>query len=111
MQKQKEKIHFLGLFSDGGVHSHLDHLKGLLDMTTKYNCPGVFVHGFTDGRDVDPKSGVSYLQKLSQKLKSTNSKLASITGRYFAMDRDKDGKGLRKLTMRLLMVKVTQAGV
>ena len=95
-QTEGKNIHFLGLLSDGGVHSHLDHLKGLLDMTTKYNCPGVFVHGFTDGRDVDPKSGVSYIEKLSQKLKSTNSKLASITGRYFAMDRDKRWERVKK---------------
>ena len=60
-QTEGKNIHFLGLLSDGGVHSHLDHLEGLLDMSTKYNCPGVFVHGFTDGRDVDPKSGVSYI--------------------------------------------------
>lgn len=95
-QTEGKNIHFLGLLSDGGVHSHLDHLKGLLDMTTKYNCPGVFVHGFTDGRDVDPKSGLSYIEKLSKKLKSTNSKLASITGRYFAMDRDKRWERVKK---------------
>jgi len=91
-----KNIHFLGLLSDGGVHSHLDHLEGLLDMSTKYNCPGVFVHGFTDGRDVDPKSGVSYIEKLSKKLKSTNAKFASITGRYFAMDRDKRWERVKK---------------
>ena len=95
-QTEGKNIHFLGLISDGGVHSHLDHLEGLLDMSTKYNCPGVFVHGFTDGRDVDPKSGVSYIEKLSQKLRSTKAKLASITGRYFAMDRDKRWERIKK---------------
>ena len=95
-QKEGKNIHFLGLLSDGGVHSHLDHLDGLLDMSTKYNCPGVFVHGFTDGRDVDPKSGVSYIEKISHKLRSTNAKLASIIGRYFAMDRDKRWERVKK---------------
>ena len=53
-ERQNKNVHFLGLLSDGGVHSHLDHLEGLLEMASKYNCPGVYVHGFTDGRDVDP---------------------------------------------------------
>ena len=91
-----KNIHFLGLLSDGGVHSHLDHLEGLLEMATKYDCPGVFVHGFTDGRDVDPKSGVEYIQKLSQKLNIANAKLASIIGRYYAMDRDKRWERVKK---------------
>lgn len=88
-QNKEKNIHFLGLLSDGGVHAHLDHLEGLLEMTTKYNCPNVFVHGFTDGRDVDPKSGAGYIQKLLTKLDAIGGKLASITGRYYAMDRDK----------------------
>ena len=95
-QNEDKNIHFLGLLSDGGVHAHLNHLEGLLEMTTKYNCPGVFVHGFTDGRDVDPKSGVGYIQKLSQRLKSTGAKIASITGRYYAMDRDKRWERVKK---------------
>ncbi len=95
-QNQEKNIHFLGLLSDGGVHSHLDHLEGLLDMTAKYNCPQVFVHGFTDGRDVDPISGAKYLQKLSQKLDQTKAKLATITGRYYAMDRDKRWERVKK---------------
>ena len=95
-QNENKDVHFLGLLSDGGVHAHLDHLKGLLEMTSKYNCPGVFVHGFTDGRDVDPKSGSLYIQKLSQKLKTTGAKIASITGRYYAMDRDKRWERIKK---------------
>ena len=95
-QDQGRNIHFLGLLSDGGVHSHLDHLEGLLEMSTKYDCPGVFVHGFTDGRDVDPKSGAGYLEKLSQKLDQTKAKLATITGRYYAMDRDKRWERVKK---------------
>ena len=95
-QDQGKNVHFLGLLSDGGVHAHLDHLEGLLEMSTKYDCPGVFVHGFTDGRDVDPKSGAGYLQKLSQKLDQTKAKLATITGRYYAMDRDKRWERVKK---------------
>ena len=67
-QTQRKNVHFLGLLSDGGVHAHLDHLEGLLEMAAQYDVTQVFIHGFTDGRDVDPKSGVGYLQKLSQKL-------------------------------------------
>jgi 2,3-bisphosphoglycerate-independent phosphoglycerate mutase len=95
-QNQGKNLHFLGLLSDGGVHAHLDHLEGLLDMAAKYNCPQVFVHGFTDGRDVDPKSGGNYLKKLSQKLDQTRAKLATISGRYYAMDRDKRWGRIKK---------------
>ena len=95
-QNKRKSVHFLGLLSDGGVHAHLDHLEGLLEMATKYDCPGIFVHGFTDGRDVDPKSGVEYIQKLSQKLSIANAKLASIIGRYYAMDRDKRWERVKK---------------
>ena len=95
-QNKRKNVHFLGLLSDGGVHAHLDHLEGLLKMAAKYDCPGIFVHGFTDGRDVDPKSGVEYIQKLSQKLSIANAKLASITGRYYAMDRDKRWERVKK---------------
>ena len=95
-QNKRKNVHFLGLLSDGGVHAHLDHLEGLLEMAAKYDCPGIFVHGFTDGRDVDPKSGVEYIQKLSQKLSIANAKLASITGRYYAMDRDKRWERVKK---------------
>ena len=95
-QNEEKNVHFLGLLSDGGVHAHLDHLEGLLEMSSQYNCPGVFVHGFTDGRDVDPKSSSGYLQKLSQKLETTGAKIASITGRYYAMDRDKRWERVKK---------------
>ncbi len=95
-QNEDKNIHFLGLLSDGGVHAHLDHLESLLEMPSKYSGPRVFVHGFTDGRDVDPKSGAGFIQKLSQKLKSTGAKIASITGRYYAMDRDKRWDRVKK---------------
>jgi 2,3-bisphosphoglycerate-independent phosphoglycerate mutase len=106
-QDQGKNVHFLGLLSNGGVHAHLDHLEGLLEMSTKYDCPGVFVHGFTDGRDVDPKSGAGYLQKLSQKLDQTKAKLATITGRYYAMDRDKRWERVKKAYDALVHAKGT----
>ena len=95
-KKAGKKVHFLGLLSDGGVHSHLDHLEALLEMCAKFDCPNVFVHGFTDGRDVDPKSGKGYIERLEKKLNATGSKLASITGRYYAMDRDKRWDRIKK---------------
>ncbi|WP_445736311.1 2,3-bisphosphoglycerate-independent phosphoglycerate mutase [Mariniflexile sp.] len=82
-------VHFLGLLSDGGVHSHIDHLFGLLDAANDFGLKNTYVHAFTDGRDVDPKSGLGFLTQLEYHLKNTNSKLATVTGRYFAMDRDK----------------------
>lgn len=82
-------LHFIGLVSDGGVHSHIDHLKALCDYAKEANVPEYAVHAFTDGRDTDPKSGLHFLQDLDKHLQHTNGTLASITGRYYAMDRDK----------------------
>ncbi|GAA3609913.1 2,3-bisphosphoglycerate-independent phosphoglycerate mutase [Flavivirga amylovorans] len=82
-------VHFLGLLSDGGVHSHINHLFGLLDAANDFGLTKTFVHAFTDGRDVDPKSGYGFLSELESHLEKTNGKLASVTGRYYAMDRDK----------------------
>ena len=65
--KGRKKLHFLGLISDGGVHSHLDHLEALMEMATRFNLTDIFVHGFTDGRDVDPRSGYSYVETLEKK--------------------------------------------
>ncbi len=84
-----KKVHFLGLVSDGGVHSHTSHLRGLIDATQEYGLKNVFVHAFTDGRDVDPKSGISYIQDLEKYIENTSVKIASLIGRYYAMDRDK----------------------
>ena len=84
-----KKVHFLGLVSDGGVHSHIEHLKGLIDATQEFGLEKVFIHAFTDGRDVDPKSGVLHISALENHIKNTTAKLASIVGRYYAMDRDK----------------------
>jgi len=82
-------LHFLGLVSDGGVHSHITHLFGLLDAAKNHDLKNVFVHAFTDGRDVDPKSGYGFISELQDHLNKTGGKLASVTGRYYSMDRDK----------------------
>lgn len=82
-------LHLLGLVSDGGVHSHTSHLRGLIDTTQEFGLQKVFVHAFTDGRDVDPKSGQKYLQDLENYIATTTVKIASVIGRYYAMDRDK----------------------
>ena len=81
-------VHFLGLLSDGGVHAHTSHLRGLIDATQEFGLDKVFVHAFTDGRDVDPKSGAAYLEKFTNYIASTSAKLATVIGRYYAMDRD-----------------------
>jgi 2,3-bisphosphoglycerate-independent phosphoglycerate mutase len=86
---ENKKIHFIGLVSDGGVHSHIDHLKGLISIAHEYAITKLFVHAFTDGRDTDPKGGYEFLKDLIAHMKSTTGKLASIVGRYYAMDRDK----------------------
>ncbi|WP_283636028.1 2,3-bisphosphoglycerate-independent phosphoglycerate mutase [Aquaticitalea lipolytica] len=88
-KSNNKPVHFLGLLSDGGVHSHIDHLFGLLDAAEDYGVQNTFVHAFTDGRDVDPKSGFGFVTALEEHIKNSNTKLASITGRYYAMDRDK----------------------
>ncbi|HOZ75346.1 MAG TPA: 2,3-bisphosphoglycerate-independent phosphoglycerate mutase [Flavobacterium sp.] len=82
-------VHLLGLVSDGGVHSHINHLKGLIDATHDFGLEKVFVHAFTDGRDVDPKSGTGFIGDIVNHCKGTSVKLASVVGRYYAMDRDK----------------------
>ena len=83
-----KKVHFIGLLSDGGVHSHIDHLKGLTAMAAEKGLKDVFVHAFTDGRDTDPKGGIQYLKELQAHLEKTTGKVASVIGRYYAMDRD-----------------------
>ena len=86
---ENKKIHFIGLVSNGGVHSHINHLKGLLTIAHKNQVKNIFVHAFTDGRDCSPTSGMNFIQELQSHIDKTTGKLASITGRYWAMDRDK----------------------
>jgi 2,3-bisphosphoglycerate-independent phosphoglycerate mutase len=84
-----KQVHFMGLLSDGGVHSLDKHLYYLCDMTMDYGLKNVFIHGFGDGRDTDPRSGIIYMQNLLDHLKKSNGRVASFIGRYYAMDRDK----------------------
>ena len=88
--KQNNKpLHLLGLVSDGGVHSHTSHLKAICDICKTKGLSAVYIHAFTDGRDTDPKSGLGYIEDLENHLKNSAGKIASISGRYYAMDRDK----------------------
>ena len=85
----KKQVHFFGLISDGGVHSLDKHLYALCDMTMDYGLKDVFIHGFGDGRDTDPRSGLGFMRNLINHIKNSNAKVASFVGRYYAMDRDK----------------------
>ncbi|MGI9546431.1 MAG: 2,3-bisphosphoglycerate-independent phosphoglycerate mutase, partial [Flavobacteriaceae bacterium] len=88
--KEKDvSVHLLGLVSDGGVHSHINHLKGLIDVSNQFGMQKTYVHAFTDGRDVDPKSGKAFLEDITAYARERNASLASVVGRYYAMDRDK----------------------
>lgn len=87
-KNHNKKVHFIGLVSDGGVHSHIEHLKALCSIAAGKGLKQVYVHAFTDGRDTDPKGGVGYLQNLETHMSRTTGELASIVGRYYAMDRD-----------------------
>lgn len=88
-RSKNKKIHLIGLVSDGGVHAHIDHLLGLIEIFNVSDIPAVYVHAFTDGRDTDPLSGKTHLKKLQEKCESTkNTKISSVVGRYYAMDRD-----------------------
>lgn len=91
-----KQVHFMGLVSDGGVHSHIDHLKALCSMTQEQGLEKVFVHAFTDGRDTDPKSGAAFLTELENHIQHTPARIASVIGRYYAMDRDKRWERVKK---------------
>lgn len=82
-------LHLMGLVSDGGVHSHINHLKAIVDRCHSEGLKNVAVHAFTDGRDTDPKSGLGFIGDLQQHLNRTTGRIATVSGRYFAMDRDK----------------------
>jgi 2,3-bisphosphoglycerate-independent phosphoglycerate mutase len=84
----KKPLHLLGLVSDGGVHSHINHLKAILSLCAEKELEEVYIHAFTDGRDCDPKSGLAFIKELDDHAKKTTGKIATITGRYYAMDRD-----------------------
>ena len=89
-------LHLMGLCSDGGVHAHVDHLIALCQEAQKAGLTRIYIHAFTDGRDTDPKSGLGYLQYLSRALKGNPAQIASVIGRYYAMDRDKRWERVKK---------------
>ena len=86
--ENNKTVHLIGLVSDGGVHSHITHLKGLITAAGNAGVTNLFVHAFTDGRDTDPKSGLGFIKEIEAHLKHNTGRLASVTGRYYAMDRD-----------------------
>ncbi|HMK18294.1 MAG TPA: 2,3-bisphosphoglycerate-independent phosphoglycerate mutase [Chitinophagaceae bacterium] len=88
-KKNNKPLHLLGLVSNGGVHSHIEHLKALTDVCKNEKLSEVFIHAFTDGRDCDPKSGLGFIKELQEHLNGSVGKIASVSGRYYAMDRDK----------------------
>lgn len=94
-KSNNKKVHFIGLVSNGGVHSHINHLKGLISAAKANDCENVFVHAFTDGRDCDPKSGLGFIKELEYHMATNVGQVASVTGRYFAMDRDKRWERVR----------------
>lgn len=88
-KSNKKALHLLGLVSDGGVHSHINHIKALTSFCHQKGLDEVYIHAFTDGRDCDPKSGLGFITELQAHLNETAGKIASVSGRYYAMDRDK----------------------
>jgi 2,3-bisphosphoglycerate-independent phosphoglycerate mutase len=87
-KENNKNVHLLGLVSDGGIHSHINHLKGILDVANENALENVYLHAFSDGRDCDPKSGAAFISDIQAYMKETTGELASVTGRYYAMDRD-----------------------
>jgi 2,3-bisphosphoglycerate-independent phosphoglycerate mutase len=87
-EKNDTSVHLAGIISDGGIHGHIDHLEALIDITQDYDLEQVWLHCFTDGRDVAPKSAKKYLSEVEEKIEGTNAEIATVMGRYYAMDRD-----------------------
>ena len=94
--EDNKNIHIIGLVSDGGVHSHIDHLKHIINTTNQMNAKNVFIHAFTDGRDVDPKSGINFISEIIEFTKDKSAELATVCGRYYAMDRDQRWERIKK---------------
>jgi 2,3-bisphosphoglycerate-independent phosphoglycerate mutase len=123
-KENNKPLHLVGLVSDGGVHSHLNHIKAITSLCKSEGLTNVLIHAFTDGRDTDPKSGFGFLADLQNHLNVTVGKIASITGRYYAMDRDKrweriklaydalvDGVGYKTTDMLAAIKKSYEEGV
>ena len=99
-------LHLIGLLSDGGVHSHITHLFALLKMAKEQGVPEVFVHCFTDGRDTPPNSGVGFIEQLQRKMAEIGvGKIATVIGRYYAMDRDKRWDRIERAFKAMALVK------
>ena len=88
-RENNKPLHLIGLVSDGGVHSHINHLKAIISLCHKEQLKEVYVHAFTDGRDCDPKSGLGFINELQHHLDENVGRIATVIGRYYAMDRDK----------------------
>lgn len=97
VRRHDSSLHLIGLLSDGGVHSHIDHLYALLELAKKQGIKKVYVHAFLDGRDVPPKSALSYITDAEKKMKELGGEFATISGRYYAMDRDKRWERVEKV--------------
>jgi 2,3-bisphosphoglycerate-independent phosphoglycerate mutase len=95
-EKAGKKVHLLGLVSDGGVHSHLDHLIALCRIAKRFPTVSTCIHAILDGRDTDPKSGINYMREIQEKIAETPAQVATIIGRYYAMDRDKRWERVKK---------------
>jgi len=108
-KENNKNIHFLGLVSDGGVHAHINHIKGLIDAAENFGIINSYIHAFTDGRDVDPKSGITHIADLQNHLNNKNAKLASVIGRYYAMDRDNRWERVSEAYNLLVNAKGTQS--
>ena len=89
VKENDSALHITGLLSDGGVHSHIEHIKALIDLAEKNGIKEFYVHCYLDGRDVPPRCAVQYIKELEQKLEGTHGRIATVAGRYYAMDRDK----------------------
>ena len=109
VKTSNKKLHFIGLVSDGGVHAHINHLKALLSAAKEAGIEESYVHAFTDGRDVDPYSGKGFIEDLEKHLAKTGGKLASIIGRYYAMDRDRRWERVEKAYNLLVSGKGTSS--
>lgn len=95
-KKNKRSLHFIGLVSDAGVHSHLSHLVKMCEIASSQGVENIYIHALTDGRDTDPYSGHKYIKNLEKKLKPYNAKIVSVIGRYFGMDRDSHWERIKK---------------
>ena len=100
-KKHDKQVHFLGLVSDGGIHSHQKHLIKLCQIAAESGIEKSFIHAFTDGRDTDPNSGIEFLETVEKAIDDYPTKVATIIGRYFAMDRDLRWERIRKLSTTL----------